>query len=296
LLLSMTGFGDARSQREGLAVSVELRTVNSRYLKLSTRVTEGYGSVEPLVESIVRSRIRRGTVQVSIRVSRVRSPEDFRINEQVLNRYRQQIEAVRRAWQMPDHSVALEHLLQLPGVVEEVEPTGSAAAGDWPAIREALEAAIDAMDRMRLQEGQAMAADLRANCDLAAGCLAEIERRAPLVQESYRARLEERLRKALADFQVTLEPADLLREVSLFGERSDISEEVVRLRSHFGQFGEVLASPDDGSGRKLEFLTQEMFREANTIGSKANDVEIARHVIEIKAAIERVREMIQNIE
>jgi uncharacterized protein (TIGR00255 family) len=295
LLLSMTGFGEARSQREGLAVSVELRTVNSRYLKLSTRVTEGYGSVEPLIESIVRGRIRRGTVQVWVRVSRVRSPEDFRINQQVLSRYRQQIEAVRREWQMPDHSVVLERLLELPGVVEEVEPTSSAAAGDWPAIREALEAAIDNMERMRLQEGQAMAADLKANCDLTAGCLAEIERRAPLVQESYRARLEERLRKALADFQVTLEPADLLREVSLFGERSDISEEVVRLRSHLEQFGEILASPD-GSGRKLEFLTQEMFREANTIGSKANDVEIARHVIEIKAAIERVREMIQNIE
>ncbi len=102
-------------------------------------------------------------------------------------------------------------------------------------------------------------------------------------------------RKVLAEFEVTLDPADLIREVSIFAERSDISEEIVRLRSHLEQFDELMEQPES-SGRKLEFLTQEMFRETNTIGSKANDVEIARHVIEIKAAIERIREMIQNVE
>ena len=113
--------------------------------------------------------------------------------------------------------------------------------------------------------------------------------------DNYRARLNDRLQKTLEQYQVTLDPADLIKEVSIFAERSDISEETVRLRSHLEQFDQLLKA-DESSGRKLEFLTQEMFREANTVGSKANDVTISRHVIEIKAAIERIREMIQNVE
>ncbi len=140
-----------------------------------------------------------------------------------------------------------------------------------------------------------MAADLRSNCLTIATELAEIERRAPLVAEGYRTRLTERLQSVLTEFQVSLNPADLIKEVSIFAERSDISEETVRLRSHLEQFDTIMELPES-SGRKLEFLVQEMFREANTIGSKANDVQISRHVIDIKAAIERIREMIQNVE
>ena len=148
---------------------------------------------------------------------------------------------------------------------------------------------------MRTDEGRAMAADLRSNCLSIVTELAEIERRAPLVAGGYRTRLTERLQTVLAEFQVSLNPTDLIKEVSIFAERSDISEETVRLRSHLEQFDTIMELPES-SGRKLEFLVQEMFREANTIGSKANDVQISRHVIDIKAAIERIREMIQNVE
>ena len=113
--------------------------------------------------------------------------------------------------------------------------------------------------------------------------------------DGYRQRLAERVNKALEAFQVSLDPADLIREVSLFCERSDISEEIVRLKSHVQQFREIMARAES-SGRKLEFLTQEMFRESNTIGSKANDVDISRHVVDVKAAIERIREQVQNVE
>ncbi|HEX3725070.1 MAG TPA: DUF1732 domain-containing protein, partial [Pirellulales bacterium] len=154
---------------------------------------------------------------------------------------------------------------------------------------------MDNLAKMRADEGQAMANDLRQNCQVVASQLTEIESRAPLVAESYRGRLLERLAGLLAEFDVKLGAADLIKEVSIFAERSDISEEVVRLRSHLGQFDSIMALPES-SGRKLEFLTQEMFREANTVGSKANDVQISRHVIDIKAAIERIREMIQNVE
>ena len=151
------------------------------------------------------------------------------------------------------------------------------------------------MHVMRGEEGRAMATDLAANCALIATELDAIESRAPHVADSYRARLTERLTKTLADFQITLQPGDLIREISIYAERSDISEEIVRLAEPPGAI-RLDARTAREFGRKLEFLTQEMFRETNTIGSKANDVQISRHVIEIKAAIERIREMIQNVE
>jgi uncharacterized protein (TIGR00255 family) len=183
----------------------------------------------------------------------------------------------------------------LPGVVDDnaLEPVD--AHRDWPLVRRTLEEAVEHLGQMRAKEGQAMAADLSDNCGTISGELDAVERRAPLVVEGYRARLKDRVGKLLADYEISLDPSDLIREVSIFAERSDISEEIVRLRSHVEQFVTTLDLPTS-SGRKLEFLTQEMVREANTIGSKANDVEIARHVIEIKAATERIREMIQNVE
>ncbi|MCR4415645.1 MAG: YicC family protein [Thermoguttaceae bacterium] len=292
--LSMTGFGEAHRQQDGLAVTVEVRTINSRYFKLSLRITEGYASLEPQIESVVRERIRRGTIQVSVWVERVHTPDDYRINTAVLAGYRQQLEALARDWRL-DGPISLENLLLLPGVIDEQTNRSIHADTDWPLIHEALQAAIEHMDRMRAEEGRAMAADLAANCRVIASCLEVVAERAPRVVEGYRARLEERLSKTLAEFGVTLDPSDLIKEVSLFAERSDISEEIVRLRSHLEQFGSFLDGPES-SGRKLEFLTQEMLREVNTIGSKANDVEIARQVIEIKSSLERIREMIQNIE
>jgi uncharacterized protein (TIGR00255 family) len=292
--MSMTGYGEAHRQQAALTVSAEVRTINSRYLKLSLRTSDGYGSLEPMVESVVRKRIHRGTIQVTLRVDRAHKPEDYRIDQAVLNAYRRQLMAIQAEWNC-DVPVSVEGLLALPGVVDQDAAATQSVAEDWPVIAETLEAAIDSMDAMRVEEGRAMTVDLKANCCAALGFLADIERRAPLVVEAHRAKLEQRLKKVLAEFEISLEPADLIKEVSLFGERSDISEEIVRLRSHLEQFDATLALPES-TGRKLEFRTQEMFREVNTIGSKANDLEISRQAIEIKSVVERIREMIQNIE
>jgi uncharacterized protein (TIGR00255 family) len=294
VLLSMTGFGEAHAERDGLTVSVEVRTVNNRYLKLSTRTSEGYGALEPQIEAAVRTKIRRGTVQVSVRVDRARSADDYRIDAEVLGSYRRQIEQLALLWQQ-GRSVPLESFLPLPGVVIECNSAARDVDDDWPVVCQALDDAIERMESMRKEEGRAMAADLKGNARSIAECLEHVQRRAPLVIEAYRARLKDRVQKALAELQVTLDPADLIREVSLFSDRSDISEEVVRLRSHLDQFDQLLDA-SESAGRKLDFLIQEMVREANTIGSKANDVEIARWVIEIKTAVERIREMIQNVE
>jgi uncharacterized protein (TIGR00255 family) len=179
--------------------------------------------------------------------------------------------------------------------VDDASGVAIDAAADWPIIERTLRSAMERMIQMRNKEGQAMAADLAANCGIIGTSLDHVERRAPLVVADYRTRLHERLKKTLAEFDVAIDASDLIKEVSLFADRGDISEEIVRLRSHLEQFQATLGL-SESSGRKLEFLTQEMFREANTIGSKGNDVEIARDVIDIKATIERIREMIQNIE
>jgi uncharacterized protein (TIGR00255 family) len=294
LLLSMTGFGEAHRQQDLLAVSVEVRTINSKHFKLTVRAGDGYSGLEPQIEALVRNHIKRGTVQVSLRVNRARHADDYRLNTVALASYREQLEALRHSWRLAE-PIGLGPLLQLPGVVDEDRGASVQVDEQWPLISQTLQAALDSMAHMRIEEGQAMRTDLAANCAMIARELDGIELRAPLVAEGYRARLSERLTRTFAEQQVTLDPADMVREVCIFAERSDISEETVRLRSHLDQFATIMDHPDS-SGRKLEFLTQEMFREANTIGSKANDVQISMHVIEVKTAIERIREMIQNVE
>jgi uncharacterized protein (TIGR00255 family) len=284
----MTGFGEAHHQAEKLAVAVEVRTINNRHLKINTRAGEGYGALEPEIEALVRQRIRRGTVQVNIRVVRAHRPEDYRINQAVFAAYIEQIGVAARSAEV------IAAILALPGVVEDTAAASVDAEADWPAIHRTLSEALDQLTAMRKQEGSAMETDLRANCQAIAAALDGVDSRAPLVADSYRDRLTDRVRKILAEQGVTVEHNDLLREVSIFADRVDISEEIVRLRSHISQFGATLV--EESPGRKLEFVIQEMFREANTIGSKANDVDISRHVIEMKTAIERMREMIQNVE
>lgn len=294
MLLSMTGFGEAHHQANGLAVAVEVRTINNRYFKFSMRSGEGYSALESQMETAVREHIKRGTVQVNLRVDRQSSPEDFSINAAVLENYRQQIQNLQSRWKVAQ-DVPIENLLLLPGVVNERHSDPDVAEADWPVIERTLRAALDNLAKMRREEGRAMTADLVANCRTIASELEQIALRAPLAVDTYRIRLEERVRKALEEHEVALNPADLVREVAIYAERGDISEEIVRLESHLKQFNEIMAA-EDSAGRKLEFLTQELLREVNTIGSKSTDVEIARHVIEMKASIERLREMIQNVE
>jgi uncharacterized protein (TIGR00255 family) len=290
----MTGHGAARVQRAEMAVAVEVRTVNSRYFKLSVRASEGFAAIESRVDEVVRRFIRRGTAQVDVRVDQQLAPDHYALNEAVLAGYQRQLREIGQRLKAKV-DVPLETLLVLPGVVQEHMASPADLDADWPVIEEALEQALEHLTQMRGEEGQAMASDLRENCEAIAEQLAHVEQRAPVVAGNYRNRLTERMNRLLAEHDLQVEPGDLVREVGLFAERIDISEETVRLRSHLDQFDSIMKDPH-GGGRKLEFVTQEMFREANTIGSKANDAEIARHVIEIKAAIERVREMIQNIE
>ncbi|MEN1681683.1 MAG: YicC/YloC family endoribonuclease [Planctomycetota bacterium] len=289
MLASMTGFGEASVADESLAVAVEVRTINNRHLKLSLRASEGYSIFEPEIDGLVRKHVRRGAVQLNLRVSRITGADAYQIDAEVLEGYRRQLQEV--AGEAPPVAA----LLSLPGVVAERQATSSAPREDWPRIVPAIEQALAALAEMRGLEGQALENDLRENCGVIAEHLERVEQQAPKVSESYRDRLVERVNSAMGQLGVSVEPADLVREVAVFADRTDISEETVRLRSHIDQFLAAMDLPES-NGRKLEFITQEMVREVNTIGSKANDAEITACVVEMKTALERIREQVQNVE
>jgi uncharacterized protein (TIGR00255 family) len=290
----MTGFGEARRQSGGKSIAVEIRTINSRHFKLSYRASEGYAALEPEIEAATRAIIRRGTVQLNLRIDHAAVTDDYRINTDVLESYRQQLEdyTVRRQWSVP---LDLQMLLTLPGVIIEKSRDDDDPHDEWPEIEPAIQEALAATSKMRAEEGVALAADLAHNGRQILELLDAIGKRLPEVTQSYQSRLTTRVEQALSELNVTVEPVDLLREVALFADRSDISEEIVRLRSHLQQYESALMLPES-SGRKLEFIAQEMGREINTIGSKANDAEISHRVVEIKTALERIREQIQNVE
>ncbi|MDO4558912.1 MAG: YicC/YloC family endoribonuclease [Planctomycetia bacterium] len=292
--LSMTGFCEAGRAEGELSVTVRIRSVNNRYLKLSLKVPDRYASLEPEIEAIVRNRVRRGTVQVTVDVVRSTGTGDYRIHTDVLSAYLDQLERLRTERNgFPDSVYA--SLLRLPGVVEDATVGKMDPEHDWPLLRETLEEAIERFVRMRRREGDAMAADMIRWGDEIRTEVELIAKRMPEVVDDYRDRLEQRICKVMEEHLFTLEPADLVREVALFTDRADVSEEIVRLRSHLDQFTAELKSPEC-SGRKIEFIVQEMLRETNTIGSKSNDGEITRRVIGNKAVLERIRETLQNLE
>src|SRR5262249_39716829 len=187
------------------------------------------------------------------------------------------------------------HRLVLPGVGEGVRAPDRAPHEDWPEIAQVVCRALDALQAARAKEGRGMADELAALGRAIGEHLGRIADRAPRVVQAYRTRLTDRIQVMVLEQGVTVESKDLIREVAIFAERCDISEEVVRLRAHLEQYGTILEEAES-SGRKLEFLVQEMGREINTIGSKAGDVEISRAVVEVKANLERIRELIQNVE
>jgi uncharacterized protein (TIGR00255 family) len=290
----MTGHGEAHGHQDGLSVAVEVRSVNNRYFKLNFRASEGYAALESQVEAIVRQQIRRGTVQLTLRVDRQASPDDYRLNSTVIAGYLRQLNAMAKEGIKVD-GVRAESLLQLPGVICEPVADWTMVETHWPFIEPVVKEAVKQFAAMRAEEGETMAVDMRSNCQLILRELQQIELRSPQVIDAFRGRITDKLNKLLAEMGARIEPGDVVREIGIFTERSDISEEIVRLKSHLEQF-ETAMKVEEAGGRKLDFLTQEMFRETNTIGSKANDAQIAHHVIEIKTAIERMREMIQNIE
>jgi uncharacterized protein (TIGR00255 family) len=292
----MTGYGEANYQADDLHLHIELRSVNNRYLKVSLRASEPYNLLEAEFEKVIRRLIRRGTIQVHLRCQRQFAAQEFQINAAALQSYVHQVRELASTLKLGDQwPMLLSQALALPGVVPEPATAALNMDEEWPILSRVLEQALERLQAMRQEEGRAMAQELLQMRDHIAVQLERIRTLVPRVAVLYRDRLFERVRGLLGELDVQIDRSDLIKEVAIFAERSDIAEEVVRLASHLEQFQEIVNEPES-AGRKLEFLTQEMFRETNTIGSKANDVEISRHVVEIKGTLEKIRELVQNVE
>jgi uncharacterized protein (TIGR00255 family) len=292
----MTGYGEARFQSDQLSLSIELRALNNRYLKVSLRAADPYHLLEAEFEKVIRRIVKRGTLQVQLRCERQSAPTDFRIDTVALASYLQQVRATAAQLNLGERADAiLGQVLALPGVIPEPGSHAHQLHDDWPIIDKVLLEALNGLQAMRKEEGRAMAQELLGYRDTISRHLETIRTRAPLVVSTFRDRLQDRVRQLLAEHDVQIDRNDLIREVSIFAERSDIAEEVVRLATHLDHFREIM-NEEESPGRKLEFLTQEMFREANTIGSKASDVDISREVVEIKGTLEKIRELVQNVE
>lgn len=290
MLLSMTGFGNSSLDRDGIHVATEIKSVNNRYLKLTVRLPDSVARFESEIEKLVRSRVSRGSVQLSIRMRFPPGQSDHQIDPEALRSYQLQLADVAAG-----STASLGELLQLPGVVIETELPDSLVSSLWPALEIAISEALSHFHDFREREGESMRQDLERQCETIEREMLAVAGAAPQVIADYRDKLLDRIRRLIADASIPISENDVIREVAMFADRCDINEEITRLRSHIEQFRRML-NGDTSNGRKLEFIGQEMFREINTIGSKANNVAIAHCVVEMKASIERIREVLQNIE
>lgn len=294
MIHSMTGYAAVQCVHDGACYALEVRSLNNKYLKLSIKVPENLQFLESEMDRIVRSRLSRGSVALALRVRREAGSRAVPINAAALQRYAEELNAVS----LPSgvqRTMDLGTLASLPGVCD-VPPIDDESRDVVIGLgAELTNEALDVMIDMRRREGGTLGAELARCCSEIGEKVERIAVRAPLVIDEYHERLKTRVETLMKSSRLELESEGLMREVALYAERSDINEEVSRLRSHLDQF-EELCEGGKPVGRTLEFLTQELLREANTIASKSGDAAIARSIVEVKGLIDRLREQVQNVE
>ncbi|MGB8226871.1 MAG: YicC/YloC family endoribonuclease [Sedimentisphaerales bacterium] len=295
MLNSMTGFARVCREINGINYAVEIRTVNNRYFKPSIRLPESTAFLEQDIEKFLRQQIYRGTVNYFLRYKNISGEPMYEIDAAALKNYVAKLNSISQPDGGTECRINLADLLLLPGVVRSQEPENEQAQQLRKAVLEVTNQALEQLKAMRRQEGQALADDLVQQCSQIKNLLEDIKTRKHIVVNEYRDRLASRVKELLGSVRLELDSATLAREVALFADRSDIGEEVIRLGSHIEQF---IASCQTGeyAGRKLDFISQEMLRETNTIASKASDAKICLDVVQIKSCIERIKEQVQNVE
>ena len=292
MIQSMTGFGRCQKTLGSRDITVEIKAVNHRYLEFSSRLPRSLGFIEDKLKAQVQSRIARGKVEVSVTVAEQKgSASRVTLNEGLALSYLEELRIFARKNGLTD-DLTLSDFCRLPDLfttrMAEVDEDAL-----WRDISETADGALDSFIAMRRREGEKLSTDLAAKLYNILTLVEAVERRSPETVEAYRQRLYKKLGELLADRQI--DDSRMLTEAALFADKVAVDEETVRLRSHIDQFRHILTL-EEPVGRKLDFLVQEMNREANTIGSKAQDAEMARIVVELKSEIEKVREQIQNIE
>ncbi len=292
MILSMTGYGTGSAQKENTVVSVEIKTVNHRFLDFHVRISREYQFLEGEIQQLIRGALDRGRVDVSVTIQNAASAA-FEVNSSLLKGYLEAAGKLKEEFHFQD-SLDLKTILRLPGIVQvkeavQTEPAGAVSELVGSSVREALDGVL----RMRRQEGEALRADMKKN-------LACVEESAGRIQElsvnlaaEHLQKLRDRLSQLLS--QGDMDPQRLAQEAALIADKSDISEEIARLKSHIEQY-RFLMDAKEKAGKKLDFLLQELQREANTILSKSGDLEVSRCAIAIKTDIEKLREQVQNVE
>ncbi len=294
MIHSMTGFGNAQIATDDHRITIEMRSVNHRNLKVSCRLPDAFARREVEIERMLRERISRGAVYINLTFEDLTGDPGFHIDSAVLATYFREIKQLKL--DLDDKSpLTVESVMSLPGVLVRSNVPEPASDDAWDDVAGALLQALDELIEMRATEGRALWTAIIEHGKHIETELARIEAQLPPAREQFCARLRERLDAALEGRQVRIDEATLAREVAVLAERADIAEELQRMRSHVSQ---IQAIPGQGSpsGRKLEFLVQEMFREANTMASKANDDQVLHAALAIKNEVDKLREQAQNVE
>jgi uncharacterized protein (TIGR00255 family) len=290
----MTGYGRGEAAQDGFKITVEVSSVNRKQTDITVHLPRELETLEPQVRDEINRVIARGrlTVRVAVHTGEGRVAGKPRLDVALARAYAEEYRRLTKKLKLPD-LVTLELLARSPGVVHSADEVEDATAF-WPGVKKALARAMAGVARMRRREGAHLARDLQARMKVIRRAVTRIREQAPRVAGRYREQLRERVKAAGLELP-SADDERLVKEVVYFAERSDITEELTRLESHFQQFEDCLKSSEP-VGRTLDFLSQEMNREINTIGSKANDSLISREVVIVKAELERFREQVQNVE
>jgi len=294
MIKSMTGYGEAQGEADGVSYAVEVKTVNNRYLKTIIKLPETASFLEEDIDKLLRKNILRGTINYTLRLKDASASALFDIDQTALQAI---VEKLSRAGSSAgiNGTIDIGNLLTLPGIVQPALPGKKRAEQIRKLVLEISQEALDKLKQMRATEGGYLEADIKKCCTAIEESLDHIRGRSAIVIKEYANKLKKRVNELLALAEIKIDEEILAREVAIFADRSDISEEIARLGSHLQQF-EQCRNGTDQAGRRLDFISQEMLREANTIASKASDTETTRYVVDIKCQIDRIKEQVQNIE
>ncbi len=292
MVKSMTGFGRACKEVDGYVITVELKSVNHRYFDFSSRCPRQYGFIDDKIKSFVNSKVARGKIDCYVGIEALNTESaDVVVNNTLASAYVKALKEISTNYDLKEDFGA-STVARFPDVLI-VKKADEDEEKIWQLVKTVAEEAIDKFTQMRCVEGKKMYDDVYSRSQFILDTVSFIEERSPQTVKEYNDKLVERVHELLGD--VTLDEGRILQEVAIYADKVAVAEETVRLRSHIAQLREFISS-DEPVGRKLDFLVQEINRETNTIGSKCNDVEIAKKVVEVKAEIEKIREQIQNIE
>ncbi len=292
MVKSMTGFGRACKEVDGYVITVELKSVNHRYFDFSSRCPRQYGFIDDKIKSFVNSKVARGKIDCYVGIEALNTESaDVVVNNTLASAYVKALKEISTNYDLKEDFGA-STVARFPDVLI-VKKADEDEDKIWQLVKTVAEEAIDKFTQMRCVEGRKMYDDVYSRSQFILDTVSFIEERSPQTVKEYNDKLVERVHELLGD--VTLDESRILQEVAIYADKVAVAEETVRLRSHIAQLREFISS-DEPVGRKLDFLVQEINRETNTIGSKCNDVEIAKKVVEVKAEIEKIREQIQNIE